>query len=254
MEDVTLDQIIALYQKQVGATVGELGIVGDFDADAALAQLRDILKDWKSDVAVKRIERVAPAEVTGAKEDILTPDKANAVYLAGLAFRLKETDDDYPALRLGNFILGGGTLSSRLGNRIRQKEGLSYGVTSALNASTRDPSATFIVNATTNPANIDRVDKCVAEELKAFLADGPSKEELDDAKKAYLESQKVSRTTDGALAGQIVSNLQLGRKFAHTSDMEKKIAALTPEEVKAAFAKYVDPKKLVIIRAGDFKK
>jgi zinc protease len=254
MDDVTLDQIIALYQKQVGGTVGELGIVGDFDADVALAQVKEILKDWKSDVTVKRIERTAPAELTGTKEDILTPDKANAVFLAGLAFRMKETDPDYPALRLGNFIFGGGTLSSRLGNRIRQKEGLSYGVTSALSASTRDPSASFIINATTNPMNIERVDKCVAEELKDFLANGPSSEELADAKKAYLEAQKVGRTGDGALAGQIVTNLQLGRKFAHTSDMEKKIASLTPEDVKAAFGKYVDPKKLVIIRAGDFKK
>ena len=58
------------------------------------------------------------------------------IFLAGLVFRLKETDADYAALRLGNFLFGGGTLSSRLGNRIRQKEGLSYGVTSALSAST----------------------------------------------------------------------------------------------------------------------
>jgi zinc protease len=254
MEEVTLDQVIALYQKQVGATVGELGIVGDFDADAALAQVRDILKDWKSDVPVKRIERVAPAGLTGLHEDILTPDKANAVYLAGLAFRLKETDADYPALRLGNFIFGGGTLSSRLGNRIRQKEGLSYGVTSALNASTRDPQATFIINATTNPANIDRVEQAAAEELAQFLTSGPSQQELDDAKKAYLEAQKVGRTGDAAIAGQIITNLQLGRKFAHTKEMEQRIAGLTVEDVRAAFAKYIDPKKLVIIRAADFKK
>ena len=55
--------MIALYQKQVGGdAVGELAIVGDFDADATLAQVRDILKDWKSDVPVKRIERMAPAD------------------------------------------------------------------------------------------------------------------------------------------------------------------------------------------------
>ena len=90
---------------------------------------------------VKRIERAKPKEMAGAKENIVTPDKANATFLAGLAFPLKETDADYPALRLGNFMLGGSTLSSRLGNRIRQKEGLSYGVTSAFVASPRDPTA-----------------------------------------------------------------------------------------------------------------
>jgi zinc protease len=254
MEAVTLDQVIAQYQKQVGATVGEVGIVGDFDADATLAQLRDILKDWKSDVPVKRIERIAPADVAGLKEDIVTPDKANAEFRAATAFRLKETDPDFPALRIGNFIFGGGTLSSRLGNRIRQKEGLSYGVTSQMNASTRDPSTTFTITASTNPVNIDRVEKAVAEELQEFLANGPSPQELDDAKKAYLEAQKVGRTTDGAIAGQIVTNLQLERKFAHTKEMEQRIAALTPADVKAAFGKYIDPKKLIIIRAGDFKK
>jgi zinc protease len=251
---VTLDQLIALYQKQVGATVGEVGIVGDFDAEATLAQLRDVLTDWKSDVSVKRIERVAPAEVAGLHEDIVTPDKANAEFRAATAFRLKETDADFPALRLGNFIFGGGTLSSRLGNRIRQKEGLSYGVSSAMIASPRDPNTTFTVTASTNPVNIDRVEKAVAEELQEFLANGPSQQELDDAKKAYLEAQKVGRTTDNAIAGQIITNLQLGRNFAHTREMEQRIAALSPDDVKAAFAKYIDPKKLVIIRAGDFKK
>ena len=93
---------------------------------------------------VERIERDGPGRPDRARRrDILTPDKANAEFLAGLAFPLKETDPDYAALRLGNFIFGGGTLSSRLGNRIRQKEGLSYGVTSSLTASPRDPVATL---------------------------------------------------------------------------------------------------------------
>jgi zinc protease len=254
LEAVTLDQVIALYQKQLGATSGELGIVGDFDPEAALVQVREILKDWKSDVPVKRIEREARADLAGSKEDIVTPDKANAVFLAGLVFRMKESDPDFAALRLGSFLFGGGTLSSRLGNRIRQKEGLSYGVTSSLTASTRDPNASFTVNAITNPVNIDRVEKAVVEELNEFLANGPSKAELEDAKKAYLEAQKVGRTGDAAIAGQIATNLQLGRKFAHTSEMEKRIAALTPEEVKEAFRRTIDPKKLVIVRAGDFKK
>ena len=156
--------------------------------------------------------------MTGSREEILTPDKANATYLAGLAFALTESDPDFAALRIGNFILGGGTLSSRLGNRIRQKEGLSYGVTSGFSASSRDPVATFTVNAITNPGNIDRVDKAVFEELEKFLADGPSLEELDDAKQAYLEAQKVGRTSDAGIAGQIVSNLQLGRGFSYAAE------------------------------------
>jgi zinc protease len=254
LADVTLVQVIAVYEKQLGATQGELGIVGDFDPEPTLAQVREILKDWKSDVPVRRIERAAPADLKGSKEDIVTPDKANAVFLAGLSFPMKETDPDFAALRLGNFMFGGGTLSSRLGNRIRQKEGLSYGVSSALTASPRDPSASFTVNAITNPVNIDKVERAFVEVLNEFLASGPTPAELGDAKQAYLEAQKVGRTGDAAIAGQIATNLHLGRTFAHTSELEKRITALTPEDVKAAFRKYIEPKKLVIVRAGDFKK
>jgi hypothetical protein len=78
--------------------------------DNALASLREILKDWKSTTPVKRIERSAPKETNGAHENILTPDKANAVF-TGLAFPLKETDADCDALWLGNFIFGGGALT-----------------------------------------------------------------------------------------------------------------------------------------------
>jgi zinc protease len=254
MESLALPQIVELYVKQLGATQGELAVVGDFDPDETLAQVRDVLKDWKSDVPVKRIERLAPATTAGTTENIITPDKANAVYAAGLAFPMKEGDPDYAALRIGNYLMGGGTLSSRLGNRIRQKEGLSYGVSSAFSAAPIDPSASFTVNAITNPLNIDKVDKAVQEELSEFLTHGPTPVELSDGQKAFLEGQKVSRSSDTAIAGQIVSNLRWGRTFAFTKDQESRIAALTPEDVKTAFQKYIDPKKLIIIRAGDFKK
>src|SRR5207245_1518341 len=196
-------------------------------------RVRGILKDWKSAVPVRRIERAAPVSMTSLREEIQTPDNINAVFLAGMAFPLKDSDPDYAALRLGNFIFGGGTLSSRLGNRIRQKEGLSYGVTSQFSAAALDPAASFTVNASTNPVNIDRVEKAVAEELNEYLANGPSLDELLDAQKAYLEAQKVGRTSDAGIAGQITSNLHLRRTFVYASDMEKRIAALTPEDIKS---------------------
>ncbi len=251
---VTLEQVKAVYENQLGASQVELGVVGECDREAVLAQVKGILKGWESKVPVRRIERTAPTDLKGAKNDILTPDKANAVFLAAVAFPMKEDNPDFVAMRMGNFILGGGTLSSRLGDRIRQKEGLSYGVTSSFTASARDSSATLTINAITNPANIDKVETAAMEELTKFLTDGPTESELADAKRAYLESQKVGRTGDAGIAGQIVSNLNLGRSFAHAADQEKKIQALTTEEVTAAFKKNIDPKKLVIIRAGDFKK
>src|SRR5262249_18315306 len=92
LESLTLPRVIALNEKQVGATEGQIGIVGDFEAEPTVAVLRDILKGWKSTVPVRRIANEAPANFAGSKEVINTPDKENAVFLAGLAFRMKDTD------------------------------------------------------------------------------------------------------------------------------------------------------------------
>lgn len=253
-EALTLDQVKKIYAEQVGASQVELGVVGDFDPDQTVKLVKETLAGWSSKVAVKRIDRKANENLTASQTDIVTPDKSNAEYLAGLTFPVSDADPDYAALRIGNLILGGSTLSSRLGDRIRQKDGLSYGASSMFSASSRDAYASLMVTVSTNPANIDKVTAAVKEELDKFLMDGPTEKELADAKQAYLESQKVGRTGDGAIAGQIVSNLNLGRTFAREAELEKAIQALTSTKVAEAFRKHVDPKKLVVIRAGDFKK
>lgn len=254
VEAVTLDQIKKLYETQIGAANVELAIVGDFDPEATLKQVKEILKGWESQVTFNRIERKVNENLQGFKEDIITPDKSNAEYLAGVTFPVSEKDKDYAALRIGNFIFGGSTLSSRLGDRIRQKDGLSYGATSSLTSSARDRFGSMTVTVSTNPENIDKVSAAVQEELERFLQEGPTEKELADAKKAYVEGQKVARTSDAAIAGQIVTNLNLNRTFAHLANQEKAILALTPDAITEAFRKHIDPKKLVIIRAGDFKK
>jgi zinc protease len=251
---VTLDQIKSLYDTQVGGSHAELGVVGDFDPVTTLHQAKEMLSGWESKVPYKRIDRKVTDNGTGLKEDIITPDKANAEYLAGLSIPLSDSDPDYPALRIGNFIFGGSTLASRIGDRIRQRDGLSYGATSSFVASSRDPVASLTVTVSTNPVNIDKVTAAVMEELQRFLKDGPTEKEVADAKQAFVQSQKVGRTSDSAIAGQIVSNLNTGRTFAFTAEQEKQILALTPTIVADAFRKHIDPHRLVIVRAGDFQK
>ena len=107
------------------------------------------------------------------------------------------------------------------------------------------------MSAITNPMNMDAVEKAALEELEMFLKDGPTEQEVADAKNAWLERQKVSRSNDGSIAGQIISNLYLGRTFEFTAKREKRISDLTPTAIRYAFRKHVDPKKLVILRAGD---
>ena len=77
---------------------------------------------------------------------------------------------------------------------------------------------------------------------------------MKEAKKAFLSAAKVSRGSDGTIAAELKQLIHAGRTFAYEVDLEKKIEALTAEEVSAAFKKYIDPANLVIVEAGDFKK
>lgn len=253
MNRVQLDEIVDIYRKQISGGYAEVAIVGDFEIEPTLKALERELANWKSEVPFSPIERDARKGLVGSNEAILTPDKANAVFLAGMSLELNEENPDSIALEIGNFILGGGTLSSRLGDRIRQKEGLSYGVSSSLSTPSRGSDARFTINAITNPANMKAVEVAAMEELNRFIDAGPTEAEMVDAKKAFLEAIKVSRTGDSAIAGQLASNLYLGRTFAYSKEREEMIDALTADAVRLAFKKLIDPSKLVILRAGDFK-
>jgi zinc protease len=258
IEAVTLEQVKQLYSKQLNGQASTLVLVGDFaDGDDPakvkfVAELEALLKDWKSETPYQRIAKPARTDLKGERQVILTPDKKNAVYIAGEKLALTDSDPDYPTIEVANFLFGGGTLSSRLGNRIRQKEGLSYGAASGFNADAKDKNGSFTIRAICNPESIDKVDKAVAEELEMILKDGVTAGELEEAKKSYLLARKVRRSNDGQLAALLGDGLENDRTFAYHADLEKKIAALTPEVVNAAIKKYWDPKKLVIIRAGDF--
>ncbi len=252
-EALTLEQVKDLYKNQLGAAAGEFVAVGDFDPAALASQVGDVLKGWAPGVKYERIPALAFPDVKGERIVINTPDKANATYLAGLTLALREDDADVPALQVANLLFGGSTLSSRIGNRVRQKEGLSYGTSSSLAVGTLDREGRFQIVAICNPENIDKVERAIAEELDGFLKEGVGQQELEDAKKAFVESRKVARGSDGALLGQLLNHLHLGRPYDYDQQVEKKVTALTPEAVNAAVRKYLDPKRLVIVRAGDFR-
>jgi len=249
-----IEDIKNLYAEQISAQAGEAAVLGDFDPAAALKELQTMLSGWNASVPHRRIPRLAHPEITGSRDTINTPDKANSVFLAGMSFPVGESDPDSVALEIGDYMFGGGPLTSRLANRIRQKEGLSYAVGSHYIPSPRDPVSQFMIFAVANPKNIEKVDAAVADEMEKYREHGPSLSELNDALKGFLDAKKVARTEDQGLALDLVNNLNLGRKFAFEAEREKKAAALSPDEIKEAFRKHIDPKKLVIIRAGDFDK
>ena len=250
---VKCDDILHLYKEQLGAAKGEIVVIGDFDVEATAKQLEGIFANWTSQVPFEVIHETANTKVAAKHESINTPDKENAFYIAGHTFPLKKGDPDYAALLVGNHVLGG-NFSSRLIDRLRQKEGLCYRCGSGLSVDAEDPYTLFRVHAICNPENINKVDSGALEEVNKILKDGVSGSELEDAKRSFLQDMVVRRGDDAALAGMLQEGLYLGRTFKYHADLEQQIAELQVGDVNRALAKHISPQRFVIVRAGDFSK
>jgi len=166
---------------------------------------------------------------------------------------MNQDDPDYPALMFANRMLGG-DLKSRLWLRIREKEGFSYGVGSALAVSAKSPFAQFMVNATAVPQNILKVEDAFKDEINKVLKDGFAEDEVAAAKKSYLEERMIGRSQDAGLARTLAQNEQFGWTMAREADLDSKVAALTAAQISATTKKYLDPAAISYFKAGDFKK
>src|SRR6266536_2674958 len=249
----TLEDVKKFYADYYGASVAELAVVGDFDAKEIGTLAGSLFGNWKSPRAFERVPRPYKA-VEPANQSFETPDKPNAFFIAGLNLNIRDDDPDYPALVLGNYMLGGGFLNSRLALRIRQKEGLSYGVGSQLLASPLDKSGSFTAFAIYAPQNAGKLEAAFKEEIARALKDGFTEQELKEARSGYLQSRQVSRAQDAGLARTLAQDLFLKRTLEWDAAFEKKIAALTPGEILEAMHRHVDAAKITIVKAGDFTK
>ncbi len=251
-DSVTIQQIQELRNEYLNGQNGELAIVGDFDPATSIDKLQEIFANWKTDKAVARIASPSISS-PGDRVNINTPDKKNAVYAAGISLPLKEDNPDYESLLIGNYILGGGPLSSRLADRVRKKDGLSYGVGSMLNAHPIDESGVFIMQAISNPQNTPKVVDAINEEVSRMLESGVTADELERAKGSYLQNRQGGRAQDQRLVGMLINNLRTDRTMKFHKQSDDRIASLSKDEVDRAIRKYVDPDKLIVITAGDFE-
>ena len=253
LKNLKLEDVKAYYNDIYGGSNTIFAASGDMDVEAVKAALEESFGDWKSPVKFTRIANpYQPVKAEAVK--IETPDKANAWFIASMTLPISESHPDYPALVLGNYMLGGGFLNSRLATRIRQKDGLSYGVGSSLGASAIDDRGTFMTYAIYNPENREALEKAFREEIDKVRSEGFTAEEVAAAKSGWKQNAAVSRAQDGSMASMLSNNVYLDRNMEWGKAMEEKMMALTPEAINKAMAKYIDVDKMILLRAGDFAK
>jgi zinc protease len=249
---VTLDDVRQYYAKFVGGANGEVALVGDFDPAEVKALLTEDFGGWTSPAPYTRVPEPMVARAA-TSITLQVPDKAGASVAGEVAFPMTDTSAEYPAMIVASYILGGGE-NSRLYKRVRDKEGLSYGVYAGLQPSSFEPNSMLRVGAIFAPENLARVRTAIAEELARAAKDGFTEAEVAEAKSGMLKLRRLSRTQDAGLAGALAQQAYLGRSFALSGRIDAAIAALTTAEVDAAFRKFVSPDDFAFTYAGDFAK
>ncbi len=237
----------------LGGSHGQFTVVGDFDAKAIGDQAEALWGSWKSPRPFKRIEDTY-AETPGSVELIDTPDKENAVIIAGYAIAMRDDDADYPAIRVLNYVLGGSGFTSRLMKRLREKDGLSYGAGSGFDAHPIDVLAVFSCGAILAPQNAAKGMAAMLEEIERFARDGLTAAELENARSGYVKDFERGLSNDGFVLAQLQQGLFIGRTMDYYAQFNAKVSALTLEQVNATAKKYIRPGSLIQATGADKKK
>jgi len=247
---VTLEDVRRCHADFLGASHSELAVVGDFDPAEIAPLATSLFGAWQTPSPYARIP-VRYFDAPAIDRVIETPDKANAVYRAGLNLRLRDDDPDFAALVLGSYLLGGSS-DSRLSRRIREQDGLSYSVWSWLTAGSRDAVGEFGISAIYAPQNRAKLEAAVGDEIRRALENGFAEDEIANAKRGLLKQRHLARNSDASLAARLCRYLELGRTFQWDVDFEARIGAVTPDEVRDALRRRLDLRNLAVVKAGDF--
>jgi zinc protease len=252
MNKVTLDDVKKFYEQFYGASNGQMVVVGQFDAAAVQKAAAELFGGWTNNAPYKRITAEYKS-IASSNVKIEAPDKADATWAAGLNIEMKDTDPDYPAMVLANYMFGG-SITSRMEDRIRNQEGLSYGAQTGFSAPAEGNMARFQARATSNPQNTPKLEAIFKEELAKVLAGGFNDKEIAEAKKSFHDQRVVARSQDAQLVSLIGTREEFGRTLDWDTQMDAKLEALTTAQINAAFRRHVDPAAMTIVKAGDFRK
>lgn len=239
----------AFHERFYGTGDIRFSATGSFDPEAVKAALKEGFNDWrKAPVFERAADPYQPIEAADFVLD--TPDKANAFFIETLPLNLQDSDPDFVPLYLANYLLGQSE-TSRLWNRVRVNEGLSYDVRSRLNVSSYEPSATWTIYAIHAPETSAKLQEVISEELNKAVTEGFTDQEVQEGVHALLRYRTLARSNDGVLTGTWLKYLDLDRDFLWSEQVDEALEQLDAEQVNNVVKKYLDVKAFSSSLAAD---
>jgi len=253
MTALSAKDIQAVFKQHMNIENGYIAAVGNVDQKQLESKLQATVGGFTNDTPYQYI-------MTDLKQDhgltvsTNTPDKANSTLYVINPIDLNTADEDYLATRIAAEIFGGSIFTSRIGKRIRVKEGYSYSVAGNISVSFRDEPGFVWAYAIAAPENMDKVIAAYKEEMAKVVNAGFTEEEFETAKANLINSRKRRWANDGTVLDVLIDNKEIDRDIAYYPNRDKALESLTLEQVKQAFIKYFATNEINVFKAGDFEK
>lgn len=256
LQALTVERLREYHRRFYSAAHAEFAATGDMDVAAVEAALRAAFGDWSAPAAggAAAFVRVPQPWVERSPKRFVsrTPDKQNAEMRLVLPLPVRELDAEHAALMVANQILGAGP-ASRMWERMRERDGLTYNVFSGIAWNPYEANSRFIMVVSFAPQFQGRIEAAMSEEIERARREGFAKEEFEKAREGLLRERRLARAQDDAVASGLLRNLTLERRFAAAQQLDDALARLTVEDVNAALRKHLDPARWSAAWAGDFK-
>jgi zinc protease len=239
---------LALFHRQYHPAATTIAIVGDVDPTAVIDQLEQVFGGWEPQAPLPTMQLPAVPALQGVRRrDIVLGGKVQSD-LIWAVHGLSRTDPDFYAANVANMILGRIGLGGRLGDNVRERQGLAYSCGSSLDADLG--AGPWAALAGVNPANVDRAVGAIVHEIAQFCADGPSAEELSDAHDYMTGSLALGLETNDGIAGTLLVIERYGLGLDFISRYPSIIRAIDAEQIIAVSRKYLSTEHYVVVTAG----
>lgn len=245
---LTLDQVRQYHAATVRPDLTTIVVIGDITPEEARTTIEKWFGEWKAvGPAPNTTLPAVPVNKPSAANVADAQQVQDSVTLAE-ELKLNRFDPDYYPLQLGTHVLGGGFYATRLYHDLRQVAGYVYTVDVGLSASkTR---ATYSVSYGCDPPNVSKARALIERDLNQMRTELVSPQELHQAKSILLRQIPLSEASEEAVAAGMLARAQLDLPLDEPIRAAQKYAALTAEEVKAAFARVISTDNLVQVVRG----
>jgi predicted Zn-dependent peptidase len=222
--------------------------VGDVDWSVVEEAVRGGVGDWSPHASAPLFEAQGRMPEPG-REELRMPDKQNVDVRIGHNIPVRRHHKDFLPLYLATFILGG-NFSARLMTKIRGEMGLTYGIRSGLHGLDKQYDGHWQVGVTLSEENVERGIEATLAEIRHFVDQGVSEDEVEDKKTTVTGTFKVGLATTGGLADRLLRNVRRGFEVTYLDRFSAEVEAITPDQVNEAIRKYIHPEAFQIALAG----